>query len=79
MLTLEGYCVPIHFLYFSLAACVVLLYVYNFDLFLWDPIMLKVKVMFCFLFCSGTLEIICSKDIKIQGIFGPCTSLEQVE
>ncbi|PSS35646.1 Protein transport protein like [Actinidia chinensis var. chinensis] len=27
-------------------------------------------------FC-GTLEIICSKDIKIQGIIGPCTSLEK--
>ncbi|OWM84240.1 hypothetical protein CDL15_Pgr011625 [Punica granatum] len=26
---------------------------------------------------NGTLEIICSKDIKIQGILGPCTSLEQ--
>ncbi|XP_057497973.1 protein transport protein SEC23 B-like [Actinidia eriantha] len=25
----------------------------------------------------GTLEIICSKDIKIQGIIGPCTSLEK--
>lgn len=27
---------------------------------------------------SGTLEINCSKDIKIQGIIGPCTSLEKV-
>ncbi|KAH9615726.1 hypothetical protein KSS87_015254 [Heliosperma pusillum] len=28
--------------------------------------------------CSnGTLEIYCSKDIKIQGIIGPCTSLEK--
>ncbi|KAK4765552.1 hypothetical protein SAY86_026642 [Trapa natans] len=28
--------------------------------------------------CSnGTLEIVCTKDIKIQGVFGPCTSLEQ--
>nr|GMD75992.1 protein transport protein SEC23-like [Ipomoea batatas] len=26
---------------------------------------------------SGTLEIKCSKDIKIQGIIGPCTSLEK--
>ncbi|XP_058093436.1 protein transport protein SEC23 E-like [Magnolia sinica] len=26
---------------------------------------------------NGTLEIICSKDIKIQGIIGPCTSLEK--
>ncbi|OWM84238.1 hypothetical protein CDL15_Pgr011623 [Punica granatum] len=26
---------------------------------------------------SGTLEIMCSKEIKIQGILGPCTSLEQ--
>ncbi|KAH9679928.1 protein transport protein SEC23 [Citrus sinensis] len=26
---------------------------------------------------SGALEIICSKDIKIQGIIGPCTSLEK--
>ncbi|KAJ8541956.1 hypothetical protein K7X08_016822 [Anisodus acutangulus] len=26
---------------------------------------------------NGTLEIRCSKDIKIQGIIGPCTSLEK--
>ncbi|KAG7995339.1 hypothetical protein I3843_01G103800 [Carya illinoinensis] len=26
---------------------------------------------------NGTLEINCSKDIKIQGIVGPCTSLEK--
>ncbi|RRT41171.1 hypothetical protein B296_00058005 [Ensete ventricosum] len=26
---------------------------------------------------SGTLEINCSKDIKIQGVIGPCTSLEK--
>ncbi|XXG41471.1 hypothetical protein AAC387_Pa01g1921 [Persea americana] len=26
---------------------------------------------------NGTLEIFCSKDIKIQGIIGPCTSLEK--
>ncbi|KAL9408851.1 hypothetical protein AB3S75_047271 [Citrus x aurantiifolia] len=26
---------------------------------------------------NGALEIICSKDIKIQGIIGPCTSLEK--
>ncbi|GKE28956.1 transport protein Sec23-like protein, partial [Tanacetum coccineum] len=26
---------------------------------------------------KGTLEINCSKDIKIQGIIGPCTSLEK--
>lgn len=26
---------------------------------------------------NGTLEILCSKDIKIQGIIGPCTSLEK--
>ncbi|KAJ0034297.1 hypothetical protein Pint_25549 [Pistacia integerrima] len=26
---------------------------------------------------NGTLEIICSKDVKIQGIIGPCTSLEK--
>lgn len=30
------------------------------------------------LFCSGTIEINCSKDIKVQGIIGPCTSLEKV-
>ncbi|KAJ7957280.1 Protein transport protein SEC23 [Quillaja saponaria] len=29
------------------------------------------------LFSNGTLEINCSKDIKIQGIIGPCTSLEK--
>ncbi|KAH0992489.1 hypothetical protein GBA52_003972 [Prunus armeniaca] len=27
---------------------------------------------------NGTLEINCSKDIKIQGVIGPCTSLEKV-
>jgi len=27
---------------------------------------------------SGTIEINCSKDIKVQGIIGPCTSLEKV-
>ncbi|CAN4105998.1 unnamed protein product [Withania somnifera] len=27
---------------------------------------------------NGTLEINCSKDIKIQGIIGPCTSLEKL-
>ncbi|PWA68364.1 protein PRD1 [Artemisia annua] len=26
---------------------------------------------------NGTLEMYCSKDIKIQGIIGPCTSLEK--
>ncbi|CAA0840401.1 Sec23/Sec24 protein transport family protein [Striga hermonthica] len=26
---------------------------------------------------NGTLEISCSKDIKVQGIIGPCTSLEK--
>ncbi|CAH9049940.1 unnamed protein product [Cuscuta epithymum] len=26
---------------------------------------------------NGRLEIICSKDIKVQGIIGPCTSLEK--
>ncbi|KVH87658.1 Sec23/Sec24 beta-sandwich [Cynara cardunculus var. scolymus] len=26
---------------------------------------------------NGTLEMNCSKDIKIQGIIGPCTSLEK--
>lgn len=26
---------------------------------------------------NGTLEINCSKDVKIQGIIGPCTSLEK--
>ncbi|XP_077212973.1 protein transport protein SEC23 E-like [Tasmannia lanceolata] len=26
---------------------------------------------------NGNLDIICSKDIKIQGIIGPCTSLEK--
>ncbi|XP_028095508.1 protein transport protein Sec23A-like [Camellia sinensis] len=26
---------------------------------------------------NGTFEINCSKDIKIQGIIGPCTSLEK--
>lgn len=27
---------------------------------------------------SGMLEISCTKDIKIQGIIGPCSSLEKV-
>lgn len=29
------------------------------------------------LYFNGTLEINCSKDIKIEGILGPCTSLEK--
>ena len=29
-------------------------------------------------FCSGIFEINCSKDLKIQGIIGPCASLEKV-
>lgn len=28
--------------------------------------------------CSGIFEINCSKDIKIQGVIGPCASLEKV-
>lgn len=28
--------------------------------------------------CSGTFEVLCSKDVKIQGIIGPCASLEKV-
>lgn len=28
--------------------------------------------------CSGIFEINCSKDIKVQGIIGPCASLEKV-
>lgn len=28
--------------------------------------------------CSGIFEINCSKDIKVQGIVGPCASLEKV-
>lgn len=42
---------------------------------------LKSQTFFPFIiiiFSSGTLEIFCSKDIKIQGIIGPCTSLEKV-
>jgi len=31
-----------------------------------------------FFFCSGIFEINCSKDLKIQGIIGPCASLEKV-
>ncbi|MCI19583.1 protein transport protein SEC23-like, partial [Trifolium medium] len=27
--------------------------------------------------CSGIFEINCSKDIKVQGIIGPCASLEK--
>ncbi|KAG6495251.1 hypothetical protein ZIOFF_043045 [Zingiber officinale] len=38
----------------------------------------KWEVTFVFLpLGSGTLEINCSKDIKIQGIIGPCTSLDK--
>lgn len=29
--------------------------------------------------CSGIFEINCSKDIKVQGIIGPCASLEKVK
>lgn len=28
---------------------------------------------------SGIFEVNCSKDLKIQGIIGPCASLEKVE
>jgi protein transport protein SEC23 len=28
--------------------------------------------------CSGIFEVNCSKDIKVQGIIGPCASLEKV-
>lgn len=28
---------------------------------------------------SGIFEVNCSKDIKVQGIIGPCASLEKVE
>lgn len=28
--------------------------------------------------CSGIFEVNCSKDIKIQGIIGPCASLDKV-
>jgi len=31
-----------------------------------------------FLSYSGIFEINCSKDIKVQGIIGPCASLEKV-
>lgn len=31
----------------------------------------------CFSY-SGIFEINCSKDIKVQGIIGPCASLEKV-
>lgn len=34
--------------------------------------------LFNFIFCSGIFEINCSKDLKIQGIIGPCASLEKV-
>ncbi|KAF8378970.1 hypothetical protein HHK36_028396 [Tetracentron sinense] len=30
-----------------------------------------------YLVCSGTFEVNCSKDIKVQGIIGPCASLEK--
>ncbi|WVZ17690.1 hypothetical protein V8G54_010672 [Vigna mungo] len=33
--------------------------------------------LFNFIFCSGIFEINCSKDLKIQGIIGPCASLEK--
>lgn len=28
--------------------------------------------------CSGIFEVNCSKDIKVQGVIGPCASLEKV-
>lgn len=31
-----------------------------------------------FTLCSGIFEINCSKDVKVQGIIGPCASLEKV-
>lgn len=38
----------------------------------------NVKLITKILCFSGTLEINCSKDIKVQGVIGPCTSLEKV-
>lgn len=38
----------------------------------------NVKLITKILYFSGTLEINCSKDIKVQGVIGPCTSLEKV-
>ncbi|XP_065030480.1 protein transport protein SEC23 B-like [Musa acuminata AAA Group] len=43
----------------------------------------KTSIQFCTKFVIlifhpiGTLEINCSKDVKIQGIIGPCTSMEK--
>lgn len=36
-----------------------------------------VMIFFTFIF-SGTLQINCSKDIKVQGIIGPCASSQKV-
>lgn len=38
----------------------------------------RVKSDNMFLSYSGIFEINCSKDIKVQGIIGPCASLEKV-
>lgn len=35
-------------------------------------------ILFLYILCSGIFEINCSKDIKVQGIIGPCASLEKV-
>jgi hypothetical protein len=42
----------------------------------------QIEVIFCYFFMfspySGIFEVNCSKDLKIQGILGPCASLEKV-
>lgn len=52
-------------------------YVADLQLFLKRKLLDK-KNLLNFISVSGTLEINCSKDIKIQGIIGSCTSLEKV-
>ena len=42
-----------------------------------DNLMLYIGSVVLF-FCSGIFEVNYSKDVKIQGIIGPCASLDKV-
>nr|XP_007146573.1 hypothetical protein PHAVU_006G052000g [Phaseolus vulgaris]ESW18567.1 hypothetical protein PHAVU_006G052000g [Phaseolus vulgaris] len=51
-----------------------LIYFRHFFLYLSSDVLTASSFYVCF---TGTLEINCSKEIKIQGVIGPCTSLEK--
>jgi hypothetical protein len=51
----------------------------SYSIYIYFPYPLSNRIAANFFLCfSGTLEINCSKEIKIQGVVGPCTSLEKV-